>query len=522
MPKLVLLSVVLPSLLAAPPARAGDEPAVQGEGRALPYLRALHAKVHRDWADNFVAMAASQLPKDHPVNTPSRAVDLEVVISPEGQLATVKVAKPSGAADFDAAAVEVIKAAPPFAVAPEDVLSDDGKAHVLWTFARDDRRCSGLSIFNKTAALDVAVPALVAQGRDRAAIARLQAADEKEREQAFSTFARAWLDLAEDDKDLDLRVAAANASAEDRRGAERLRRAVDKGQDLELAARGLAALKIPLCAFVKDKLGLADADTRAAVLSVLRFGPDGECLSWMVNLAKDQKAAQAQRLVAIAALGNSDEAEARGAIQDLLTDRAPAIQAAAILADARAGAGKGAMFRLTPLLHSRSVEIRAAAAAALVRVGGEPALSQLFLLFKEKDPRPYEAVAEQLAWLTGQASAEMLGRFLRKDDRRIRLAGALALARRHDIFAAKAQATLAASPDSELRLLAGDAVEPDKRLAAAAAPEGYAWTETFAALAKGSGKIAAIDWMLAQFPRLSPDTRVDLMGSWLASTRAAK
>jgi len=522
MPKLVLLAVVLPSLFALSPARAGDEPAVQGDGPALPYLRALHAKVHRDWADNFVAMAAAQLPKNHPANASSRAVDLELVISPEGQLASVDVAKTSGAADFDAAAMEVVKAAPPFAVAPEDVLSDDGKAHVLWTFARDDRRCSGLAILNNTRALDVAVPALVAQGRDRAAIARLQSSDEKERERAFSMFARAWLDLAEDDKDLDVRVAAANALAGDSRGAERLRTAVDRGQDLELAARGLAALKIPLCAFVKDKLGSSATATRDAVLSVLRFGPDGECLSWMVNLAKDQKAAQAQRLVAIATLGNTDEVEARVAIQDLLGDRAPAIQAAAILADARAGAGKGALFRLTPLLHNRSVEIRAASAAALVRVGGEPALSQLFLLFKEKDPRPYEAVAKQLAWLTGQASADMLGRFLRKDDRRIRLAGALALAHRRDSFAAKTQAALAASPDPELRFLAGNVVESDKRLAAASAPEGYAWTEDFATLAEGSGGIAAIDWMLAQFPKLSPASRVDLMGSWLASTRAAK
>ncbi len=520
MPKLVLLSLVLPSLFAVSPARAGDEPAVQGDGPVLPYLRALHAKVHRDWADNFVAMAAAQLPKDHPINAASRAVDLEVVISPEGQLADVKVANTSGAADFDAAAMEVIKAAAPFAVAPEDALSDDGNAHVLWTLARDDRRCSGLAILYNIRALDVAVPALVAQGRDLAAIARLQSSDEKDRERAFSTFARAWLDLAEDDKDLDVRVAAANASAGDGRGAERLRRAVENGQDLELAARALAALRIPLCTLVKDKLGSADA--RDAVLSVLRFGPDGECLSWMVNLAKDQKAAQAQRLVAIAALGNNDEVEARGVIRNLLGDRAPAIQAAAILAGARAGAGKGAMLRLTPLLRNRSVEIRAAAAAALVRVGGEPALVHLFLLFKETDPRPYEAVAEQLAWLTGQASADMLGRFLRREDRRIRRAGALALARRRDPFAAKAQAALAGSPDPELRFLAGNAVDSDKRLAAASAPEGYAWTEDFATLAEGSGGIAAVDWMLAQFPKLSPAIRVDLMGSWLASTRAAK
>ena len=522
MTKLARLSVVLLTQFAERLARAGDEPAVKGEGRVLAYLRALHARVHRDWADNFLAMATAQLPKDHPVNTSSRAVDLEVVISAEGKLSSVQVAKSSGAADFDAAALEVIKAAPPFGMAPEEALSDDGKAHVLWTFARDDRRCSGLSMLNNASTIALAVPMLVAQGREGAAIERLRGSDEKERELGFQAFARAWLDRAETDKELAPRVALANALAGDGRGAERLRQALEKGQQVDLAARGLAALKIPLCPLVKDKLGSVTSDTRDFLLSVLRFSPDGDCLPWMVSFAQDRKAAQAERLVAIVALGSREEPEARGAVKELLNDRAAAIRGAAILADARAGAGKGAMFRLTPLLHDRSVEIRAAAAAALVRVGGEPALSQLFLLFKERDPRPYEAVAEQLAWLTGEASADMLGRFLRKDDGRIRLAGALALARRHDSFAAKTQAVLAASPDLELRFLAGTSVAADKRVAAAAAPEGYAWTASFAALAEGSGKIAAVDWMLAQFQKLDPATRIDLIGKWLASTRGTK
>jgi HEAT repeat protein len=172
------------------------------------------------------------------------------------------------------------------------------------------------------------------------------------------------------------------------------------------------------------------------------------------------------------------------------------------------------------LLRDRSLEIRTAAAAALVRVGGEDTLPQLFLLFKERDARPYQAVAKELASLSGEASADMLARFLRKEDRHIRLAGALALARRHDPAAAKVQATLATSPDAELRFLAGPTVDADKRAAIAAAPEGYAWTDACTALAQGSGKLAAIDWILAQFPKLDPPTRTDLMGLWLASSHA--
>jgi TonB family protein len=519
MPNYATASFAVLGLLLAPAlARAGEEPAVEGEGRALPYLRALHTKVHHIWADSFLAMATTQLPKDHPINQASRATELELVLTSEGSLVDVKVAKASGSSEFDSSAVDVVKAAAPFVLAPEDVLSDDGKVRVRWTLARDDRRCSGMTVQSKLSTVDVAAPLLVAQGREATAISRLQAASEDERVASFSAFARAWLDRDENDKDLALRVAAANASAGDERGAERLRKTIEKGTDLDLAARGLAALKLPLCPFVKDQLDVTES--RPLALSVLRYGADDDCVSWMAGIAKQAQASQAQRLLAIEGLAGRKETVAQAALQELLKDKSPAIQAAAILAQAHPGAGKGSVFRLTPLLRDRSLEVRAAAAAALVRVGGEEVLPQLFLLFKEKDVRPYQAVAKELASLSGEASAEMLARFLRKEDRRIRLAGALALARRHDPAAAKVQATLAASPDAELRFLAGNTLDTEKRAAIAAAPEGYAWTDACTALAQGNGKLAAVDWILAQFPKLDPLTRTDLMGLWLAAAHA--
>ena len=71
--KLSLTGLALLGTLASGMARAGDEPALEGEGKTLTYLSTLHGKVHRDWADNFLAMAAARLPKDHPVNLPTRA-----------------------------------------------------------------------------------------------------------------------------------------------------------------------------------------------------------------------------------------------------------------------------------------------------------------------------------------------------------------------------------------------------------------------------------------------------------------
>jgi len=56
-------------------------------------------------------------------------------------------------------------------------------------------------------------------------------------------------------------------------------------------------------------------------------------------------------------------------------------------------------------------------------------VSQLFQFYKEKDPRPGESVAKELGTMKGEASAEMLGKLAHgKSDRRLRLAGARALA----------------------------------------------------------------------------------------------
>jgi len=515
----IVFWAILGLFLAPAVVRAGDEPAVQGEEQVLPYLRALHAQVHRLWADNFLAMASSQLPKDHPINVLSREVGLEVVFSAEGKLLDVRVAKPSGATEFDSSAVDVVKSSAPFEVAPDDVLSDDSRVRVLWTFARDDRRCSGLTLSRRQLPLTEAVKAMVGQGRHSAAVARLQKADNDERLSGVDVFARAWLDSIEKDKALAMDVAAANALAGDDRGAEQLRQAAEKEPTFGVV-RGLAALKIPICPLIKDYLNKGKGETaeaRERILWALSEGTEGECLAFAITTVKNHTSGRLARTLALSSLGHSDSPEAKAALKEGLKDPDPNIQAAAILAEARPGAGKSALFHLTPLLRDKSVAVRAAAAAALVRVGGEAVLPQLFLIFKEKDPIVFTTLAPELAALAGAPSAEMLGRFLRKDDHGIKLAAARALASRRDDYASKAQAALASSTNAELQLLSGPALDKDKREAAIQSPTSEKFPDTFAALLRGNGRPIAADWLLAQFDKIEPATRVAMLGQWLAT-----
>jgi TonB family protein len=516
-----LLAAVPTLVLVAGGAQAADEPPVQGEGRTLAYLSDLHTKVHRAWADSFLAMAAARLPKDHPVNLATRAVVVELVLARGGRLLGTEVITPSGSSEFDTSALDVVRDNAPYGVAPEEVLCDDGNVHVRWTFARDDRQCSGLQVRDVRRPLPQAVRSLVAQGREHVAVQRLQAASDDAREQGFSSFAWAWLDRAEADQGV--AVAAARAAGGDHAGVERLRQAVAQGQDVEKAARGLVRLAIPLCPLVKEKLEGPAGEARGAAVAALVFGLERECLPGVLAVANDRSAPESQRVAAAQALGNLDDPDARKTLQGLADNRSPGIRAAALLAGTRPGAGRGAAFRLTGILHDPAPEVRGAAAAALLRAGGEAMVPQLFQLHKEKDPRPGESVAKELGAMNGEASAEMLGRLVHgKGGQRVHLAGARALAGRRDPPARKVLATLASSQDAELRFLGSSELDAQKRLAAASAPESHAWRASYAALATGPGRIAATDWALAQFPKLDPAARVEIMAAWLAGAKPAE
>jgi len=388
-------------LAAGESALADAEPPIGGEGAKADYTRALHARVHSRWAENFLAMASAQLPKEHAVNDPTRRAVLEVVLAANGKLVSSRVQSGSGASEFDAAAVEVLESSGPFAASPEEALSDDGQAHLTWAFARDDRRCSELAVVDKVSPLAEAVPRLIEGKREREALRRVRAAADAG---ALEVFARAWL-----------KRAMAN-----------------------------------------------DAGVRHVVRGIV--------------------AAEHKRVEVVAHPTGS----------------------------------RAAIYKLTSLLRDKSPEVRIQAMVDLLRTGGEDMLAQLYLLFKEKDARPYERVAAVLGDMSGDESAKTLGRMLRKQDRRIRAAGAAALAGRRDEPARRELALLLADSDAAMRFYASAAADAGARRQMAESVGG-AGQGAFVALARGAGRDAAGFWLLANFDRAEPRTRVELLARWLGS-----
>src|SRR5262245_35237627 len=124
------------------------EPAIteQAQGADGEYLRKLHAQVHRRWTDNFLRLIGENLELSNPLNEAGRTADAELAISTDGQLVSSKIAKSSGFPGFDDAILEVLRDSVPFPRPPQTLRSDDDRLHLRWTFARDQRRCAGLTV----------------------------------------------------------------------------------------------------------------------------------------------------------------------------------------------------------------------------------------------------------------------------------------------------------------------------------------------------------------------------------------
>lgn len=502
----VLLSGGL--LVGSPRAQAEDGPASSS------YVKGLEQRCARRWTNNFVEMAEHQLPKTHPVNRQDLVTTLEVTADPTGKVLATDVAGPSGVAELDSAAVDVVKDSAPLGRPRSQDLSDDGNVHVRWRFARADGRCSDIEIFQKESPLDVALPRLIGAKRDDVAWNRVARAAS---EPGMSLYARLILERARTNQK-DPTVLAALTRLGDKPAAEALAALVATGKVPATFAPRVVDAGVSFCPLLKDKLATTGKE-RDLALTLLAYKNEAPCVAPVVALAENPATPQPTRLAALRALGNAEGDGVRKTLLAALDDPARAVKVAAITALGRPGGGRPVLFRVTPFLRDPAVEIRTAAGATLVRAVGEPAVEQLYLIWKENDPRPFEAVAPELGQLSSQASAEMLGRFLKRDDLRIRTAGAAALAGRRDAFARAALAAATKDAQPAVRVFALPALPaPTRAATAAASPDPRAYD----ALLRSGERDAAATWLIAQWPHLDAPARLDALAAFLATSTDPK
>ena len=111
-------------------------------GPEATYLGELHAHIHRSWTDNFLRLIGDKLALNNPLNVSDRAAEVDMVISATASScrrpSPVRPGFPASTTPSSS-----LRDAVPYPKPPTEVRSDDGSLRPHWTFARDQRRCSG-------------------------------------------------------------------------------------------------------------------------------------------------------------------------------------------------------------------------------------------------------------------------------------------------------------------------------------------------------------------------------------------
>jgi len=344
---------------------------------------------------------------------------------------------------------------------------------------------------------------------------------------AMAVFARTWLQRRFADRAADANAAAALARVGDRRQIERLRPALARPDTVVVAAQGLAALKVDLCALLDPVLRARDPEAVDAAMTALgevkAAPPGGACLATLAALVDDAAAPKPMRASALKTLALLDPTGARKRVLDKLADPAPELRAAAATAIAKPGGGRQMLYRLEPMLKDSSNDVRAAVAASLIRSCGEISFDYVRPLLKSNDDRPIAAMIAPLGELSSPESLELVDKILkragassgmkeqivralasRRDERGRALFKSLADAAKQSPYTSNELRAflLGAAPLEELEPLASD---PHLGILA------------YKAMLRAKHHKQAADWLVVSFDRVSPEVLGDAFGAWLAS-----
>lgn len=195
------------------------------------------------------------------------------------------------------------------------------------------------------------------------------------------------------------------------------------------------------------------------------------------------------------------------------------VRAAAMLALIKPGAGRPKVIAMEKYLRDPSPEVRAAAAAGVVRAGGSANLDDLYVLFKETDPRPALAALRELDRVYGDEATKLIARLAKRPQIEVQRAAAdLLLKRNARDYYPSMKPYLEPKADPALRTVALAGVD-EASLQAAATEPGLGNGVFRARLARGERE-QAIDWFLAYGAKLQPAMQADAMTEWLLTAPA--
>jgi HEAT repeat protein len=510
---------------AASPAGSDTEPAITAPGVEGDYLRKMHVRIHWRWVHGFIESVAMARPPTDPLNNPALTAEVLFTVRWDGSAAEVTLSKTSGVKAFDQAALAAARGDIPYPVPPLATFGDDGVAHFRWVFARDRRLCSEAELRRREDPLEEALPRLFIQGRLKEALLRVTRSMDAGDANAMSVFARSWLSRPLSDRVADALAAAALARTGDRRQIDRLRPALGRPETILIAAQGLAALKVDLCASLEPTLRARDPATFDVALGALReegaLASGSPCLATLAASVDDVGAPKSIRASALRAFAALDPAGAHRRVLALLGDPSPDLRAAAATAIAKPGSGRPMLYRLEPMLKDPSSDVRAAVAASIVKSCGELAFDYVRPLFKNNDERPIAAMIEPLAELPSAGAMDLMEKILKRatPDMRTRIIRALAF-RKDERARALVKPMIDAAKDNpytahDLKVFLYSASSVEELMPLAKDP--HLGILAYKAMLRAGRHKDAAAWLVAQFDRVSPEVLGDAFGAWLAN-----
>ena len=345
----------------------------------------------------------------------------------------------------------------------------------------------------------------------------------------LSPFARGWLARPNLSEQLDTQAAAALLVGGDRTKIERLQGALLGPATAAIAAPTLHAAGVNVGKLLTAALSANGSESaRGAAVAAVRAVPAiaaecAPCIAALAAAALDPRRPVGERVSMLQTMGILERTQVvRMALGAASKDAVPAIRGAALLSDISPENARAGLFRMSPLLHDSSPDIRAAAAAGVLRAAGDLGIEQLYLLARERDPRPMIAAAAELGRMKTEASATLLGKWLNRSDKSIRRAAIQALAGRHDETARElvapilAAAVSNADEDPAVRELGLRLANPEQVESVATDP--HLGRAAYRALIAANRREEAARWLVRNLDRLQPEDRIAVLGEWIAET----
>lgn len=122
----------------------GEPPALDAAAPGAAYRIAVASTLQPRWR-SFLEDCQLRLPPNHELNASDLQVVIEIVGGRNGEVVSVEILRSSANEDFDKAALEIAQDVSRLPKAPPELISDDDRVHLHWSFARDRRQAGPAS-----------------------------------------------------------------------------------------------------------------------------------------------------------------------------------------------------------------------------------------------------------------------------------------------------------------------------------------------------------------------------------------